>query len=218
MRKQSQILRYFLPTDIRKTKDENGNEKHEFVISDSTLDRYGTVIPISAWNLENYDKNGIVAYQHETSSWDKPDPDYIIGKGKAWIEDNTRLVGSVEYEPADLNPLADKIRRKVEFGTLSSTSVGFRHIRGHWGEENRGENPDVYYFDEVDLLEFSIVNIPANPNAVKRAIAEHIHGIIMPEEPDADLNDTQPDTVVHNGKILQARAWLTLHRSGRLSY
>ena len=37
----------------------------EFVISDETRDRHGTVIPIKSWEIKNYNKNGIVGYQHD---------------------------------------------------------------------------------------------------------------------------------------------------------
>ena len=122
------MLRYSVPVTIRAKSDNT----HEFVISDATLDRYRTVIPIDAWDLENYMKNPIVAYAHDTSGWSGPDS--IIGKSDVWIEDD-KLVGRVTYEPRELNELADKIRRKVDFGTLSATSVGFYPKKGHFGEE-----------------------------------------------------------------------------------
>ena len=221
-------LSYSLPMAIRAKKEEN---KHEFTISDATLDRYGTVIPISAWNLENFGKGGNFYYQHESSQWNKPDPDYVLGPARAWIEDNV-LVGEGTYEPAELNPLADTIRRKVEFGTLKSTSVGFIAKRGHWGVEKHQEDPDVYYFDEVELLEFSIVNIPANPNATKRSIDEFLKcqtkekreitpPETIPQFPNPgeghphDRTDRQSDSDggIVPFEVSKARSWLTLHQS-----
>lgn len=192
------LLRYSGPLKIRAT----DNNSHEFVISDSTMDRYHTVIPIDTWNLENYKKNPIVAYQHETGSW-KSDLDSIIGKGEVWVEGN-ELIGRVTYEPADLNEKADKIRRKVDFGTLSSTSVGFYPHAGHWGLERNGEDPEIYYFDQVELVEFSIVNIPANPNAVKRSIEEYLEKRETPIE-------VEPSEAQHTA-VAVARARLTLHQ------
>jgi len=151
-------------------KAEDGEESRviEFYISDSTNDRHHDVIPITAWKLDNYEKNGIVAYMHETGpGWltDKSDPDSIIGKGSVYIEGD-KLVGKVEFEPASINPLAEKVYQKVKFGTLKATSVGFIPHKGHWGVESDGEDTGTYYYDLVELTEFSIVNIPANPNAL----------------------------------------------------
>lgn len=158
--------------------DAKKTRKVQFVISDNTKDRHGTVINTDGWDLENYNKNGIVGYQHEVygDAWgENSDPDKIIGKGRAFIEDG-KLIGQVHFEPADINPLAEKIFQKVLFGTLKATSVGFKKVAGHWGAEDddehrEGKNP-TYYYDKQELLEFSIVNIPSNPNAIKRKSAQ----------------------------------------------
>lgn len=145
----------------------------EFVISDETRDRHGTVIPIKSWEIKNYNKNGIVGYQHDVyGGWGEPNPDLILGRGEAYVEDG-KLIGRVTFEPAEINPLAEKIFQKVLHGTLKATSVGFREtVRGAWGEDEEavnGKNP-TYYFGQVELLEFSIVNIPSNPNALRRTV------------------------------------------------
>jgi len=142
----------------------------EFVISDETPDRHGTVLKMSGWDLGDYEKNPIVAYQHEVHAGffsDRTDPDQVIGTSQVFVE-NDQLIGRVTFEPADINPLADKIRRKIIHGTLRTASVGFNPTSGHWGNERNGENPDLFYFDGQSLLEWSVVNIPSNPNAVKR--------------------------------------------------
>ena len=80
--------------------------------------------------------------------------------------------------PKDLNEKADKIFRKVKFGSLKAVSVGFAPTgRGHLGDETRGEDPDVYYYDGQELLEVSVVNIPSNKNAVKRAFGTDVEAI-----------------------------------------
>lgn len=162
---QEGILHQYCDVTITKASPKSGDNDRrlEFVISDNTMDRHGTIIPVSSWDLTNYNKNGIVAYQHKTN-----DIDTIIGKGQARIEDG-KLIGEVEFEPADINPLADKVYKKLLFGSLKATSVGFRSQGGHWGDKKSGENDKAYYFDKVELMEFSIVNIPSNPNALKRS-------------------------------------------------
>lgn len=155
---------------VERAAGQGESNEYCFVISDETPDRYNTIIPIDNWQLLNFNNNGIVAYQHETSSWGSTDPDRIIGKGRAEVVDGV-LLGFVEFEPAEMNPFAEKIRQKIEFGTLKATSVGFQPTSsGHWGNPDDGEDEDVYYYGQVDLLEFSIVNIPANPNALKRSL------------------------------------------------
>lgn len=151
----------------------------EFVISDETRDRHGTVIPVDNWKLDRYNANGIVGYQHNVYGGDgQPNPDQVLGIGRAAIEDG-KLIGKVTFEPAEINPLAEKIFQKVLHGTLKATSVGFRELeKGKWGEKERGEDisgeKSTYYFGPVELLEFSIVNIPSNPNALRRELDEEV--------------------------------------------
>ncbi|MGR3220861.1 MAG: HK97 family phage prohead protease [Candidatus Anammoxibacter sp.] len=148
----------------------------DFIISDETVDRHGTILGMDGWELNNFDKNGIVGYQHDVygSFWGESNPDTVIGKGRAFIEGegkDRKLIGSIEFEPADINPLAEKIYKKVKFGTLKATSVGFLPLeKGKFKEVKGkdGEVEEVFHYGKRELLEFSIVNIPSNPNAVKR--------------------------------------------------
>ena len=155
----------------------------EFVISDSSRDRYGTVCNTRGWQLDNFNANGIVGYQHNVygDMCGAPNPDDVIGVGRAWVEGD-QLIGSVTFEPAELNPLAEKIFQKVLHGTLKATSVGFMEKGiGKWGEGDEreyGENA-TYYFEAQELLEFSIVNIPANANALKRSVREQSAHALM---------------------------------------
>jgi len=149
----------------------------EFVISSNSKDRHRTVLPVDKWQLENFNRNGIVGYMHNVYGGDMcnaPDPDDVIGSGRAWVE-NGQLIGSVTFEPAEINPKAEKIFRKVLAGTLKATSVGFNPLgEGRWGngeEAERGTDP-TYYFDAQELLEFSIVNIPSNPDALRRSMRD----------------------------------------------
>ncbi len=131
--------------------DKVAERTYRFIISDETVDRYGTVIKMSGWDLSNYEKNGIVAYQHNTHS---DDPNMIIGKGRAWVEDGV-LMGEVELEPEGINEVADKIAKKLDFGSLRATSVGFNPSEWTRGVKDLGEDPDVLYFRKQDLLEYS---------------------------------------------------------------
>lgn len=180
-------------------------DTYTFTISTPTRDRHGTVILPEAWRLDNYNANPIVAYQHHTGDdwWTGriSDPDDIIGKSRVWQEGDN-LVAEVEFEPLELNEKADKIRRKIEFGSLRAVSVGFRMIKGHWGDEAADEDTGTYYFEEVELLEFSVVNIPSNPTALKRSLEEHNRNLLpqkpAPETPVDQVEKSRSMAMNHN--------------------
>ena len=153
--------------EIRKKNDET--RTITFVASDGTKDSAGTVLNQDNWDLTRFNSNGIIGYQHKVyGGWDDTDnPDNVIGKGVAYIEDK-KLMVDITFEPADINPLADKIYKKIQFGSLRAVSVGFLPVgRGRFGE---GADAETYYFAGQQLLEVSVVNIPANPNALKKSL------------------------------------------------
>jgi len=156
----------------------------EFIISSENRDRHHTILKLDRWKLDNFNKNGIVGYQHNVYGGDfcnPPNPDDVIGRGQAYIDGNY-LIGKAVFEPADINPLAEKIFRKVLFGTLRSTSVGFLETKeGDYGdgEERQGGENETYYYGEQELVEFSVVNIPSNTEAVKRHMRTSVDNALI---------------------------------------
>lgn len=151
---------------VRAVSDKNKeNREVEFVISTETPDTYGTVFKIAGWDLKRYENNPIVFYAHR--SW-SDNPDMIIGTSDVFVEGN-ELIGRLRFESAEINPLAEKVFQKVLAGTLRMASIGANPKRGHWGDEKLGEDKDVIYFDEQELLEWSIVALGSNPDALKRS-------------------------------------------------
>lgn len=136
----------------------------EFVISSEAVDSYGTVFRKDGWKLDDYLKNPIVTYNHSLYS---SDPDSIIGTSEVFF-DGDQLVGRVEFEQADVNPLAEKVFKKIQAGTLKMASVGAGVEKAHFGDEERGEDPSVMYFTSQKLIEWSVVPAGANPDAHKR--------------------------------------------------
>lgn len=209
----------------------------EFVASDNSRDSYRTVLPVDKWDLTRYDKNGVVTYQH---SFFSSDPDMVIGRGVARVEGD-ELIVAITFETADLNPVADKVFRKILAGTINAVSVYFNPTkRGHWGtgeEDEHGSNP-TYYYDGQELLEVSVVVLPGNPNSTRRNFGEdrdivseisdslggkysrsEIVGMKVSEildllECDRGVNDnnTEVDTVSSHGLISLAEATLAMSK------
>ena len=215
---ENKIIRRFNDApEIRKVDEETRTV--EFVASDSSVDSYGTVLPVDKWDLQRYQNNGIVGYMHDVygDSWTKSaDPDDVIGKGVAFVEDE-KLIVRITFEPKELNEKADKIFRKLQFGSLHAVSVGFRATaKGHKGDEERGEDPNVYYYGGMELLEVSVVNIPSNANALKRALEEERAGWDVEEEkeirePEAEAQVSEPEAD-YTSTIARARALLAKNK------
>lgn len=186
----------FIQTGLRSINKEERTA--EFIISDGSIDRHGTVLD-ERWSLDNYNANGIVGYQHDVYGvgfLTGANPDNVIGKGTARIETKYKkphLIGSVEFEPKEINELAEKIFQKLLFGSLKATSVGFIPLEpGEMRKIKEGKTErEVFYFGNRDLLEWSIVNIPSNPNALGRAFGEDINGLYQFAEKEEKLFENE---------------------------
>jgi hypothetical protein len=155
----------------------------KFILSTPTRDRHRTILNQNNWKLDNFNRNPIVGYQHNVygDPCREPNPDDVLGSARAWIEEGV-LLGEVTFETKDVNPLAEKIFRKVLNGTLRAVSVGFLPVgEGKYGEgeEAPGQRNETYYFEGQELVEFSIVNIPSNPDAIRKSFRDQTSHAIM---------------------------------------
>jgi HK97 family phage prohead protease len=129
----------------------------EFILSDATPDRYDDIIMTAGWELANFKKNPIALFAHSGS--------FPIGKWKSVrIEDNA-LRGTLDLAPEGTSDRIDEIRRLVDAGILKAVSVGFTPIAY---EERKGDTYGLVY-TEQELVECSLVSVPANPNALQVA-------------------------------------------------
>lgn len=150
---------------IRAITDEMKEKRQaEFVISTEAVDTYDTVFKIDGWDLERYNRSPIVFYNHK--SW-SDDPDMIIGTSEVRVEGD-QLIALLTLEEG--NPVAEKVWRKIQNGSLNMASIGANPIEWRWGDFDKGENPDVIYFIRQELLEWSIVPVGSNPDALKRSV------------------------------------------------
>lgn len=133
------------------TNQDGEDPVYRFVASTQTVDRHGERILVSAWDLTNYKKNPIILFGHDAWSLDN-----AIGKAIAVEITDKELIIDVVFSKA--NERAQKIKAMVEEGVLNMVSVGF--IPKKW--EDIDGIPTV---TEAELLEVSIVQIPANPEA-----------------------------------------------------
>lgn len=124
------------------------------VISDASVDRMGDVIDQSGWILDNYKKNPVVLWCHDYSI--PP-----IGKAIDMRVVNGKLKATTKFASTEL---AREVWNLYRGGFLSSFSVGFKP-RSYKPIKDEDGNVTGFKFLEQELLEYSAVSVPANPNA-----------------------------------------------------
>lgn len=134
-----------------------GSDPLEYVMSDSSIDRMGDVIDTDGWMLDNFRRNPVALFGHN--------PSFPIGKWSEVVIRGERLIGRLEL----MDPVSDRlreIRAAVDGGVLRAVSVGFH---AHKYEPQEGSKDGGVHFLEQELVECSLVSVPANANALQIA-------------------------------------------------
>jgi len=130
-----------------------------YVLSDGTVDRYGDVIEPAGWQLDGFRGNPIALFNHRT--------DAPIGKWANVRVEDDRLVADFEPAARGTSQRVDEILSLIEQNILRATSVGFLGIESEPLDPKRPGAGTRYTRQE--LLETSIVSVPANPAALQIA-------------------------------------------------
>jgi HK97 family phage prohead protease/HK97 family phage major capsid protein len=144
---------------VRKTAAGKVDGSLSYVLSDATVDRYGDVIEPAGWMLDQFRGNPIALFNHS--------PNQPIGKWKNIRVEDDRLVADFVPAAKGTSRRTDEILSLIEQNILRATSVGFLGIESEPIDAKRPGAGRRYTRQE--LLETSIVSVPANPAALQLA-------------------------------------------------
>jgi len=126
-----------------------------FVISTNQEDRYGEIVDQKSWDFKSYKQNPLVLWGH-----DPDQPENVLGTGGNLkvAQDGSQTTAELTFD-SDINPKAGLVFEQIKRGTLRTVSVGF--MNHSFEVEN-----DIPVLKDNELLEISVVPIPANPGAI----------------------------------------------------
>ena len=134
-----------------------GDDPMTYVMSDESVDRMGDVIEAKGWGLDNFQKNPVALFGHDHS--------FVIGHWTDVKVAGGKLIGKLNLLPAGISERIDEIRAAVEAGVLRAVSVGFAPDP----EQMEPNKSGGWRFKAVELLECSLVAVPANANTLQVA-------------------------------------------------
>lgn len=158
-------LEFIVERDASAAPTNNGRAR----ITTESVDRMGDVVVAAGMDAKHYMKNPVVLWGHDNHSLPIGKTirlDVIPGKG---------VDAEWEWAPT---PEAQKVKQLWDLGFLNATSIGFQPDMSK-AEEMEGD--DSWFpplkFHAWSLLEYSICNVPANPEALaRRALKEYDQG------------------------------------------
>lgn len=129
--------------------------KYQAVATSDAVDRYGDIVEQSGISLDNYMKNPVMLWAHDSSQ-------LPVAKCTG-IDRSTpgRTVVDFEFADASQSPLAPYVKNSYDGGFLNALSIGFMEL-----------NRKGAVITGSELLEISFVPVPANQEALRKAVTE----------------------------------------------
>lgn len=160
--------------DIKLLDDKD--RKLRFTISTEDVDRDGDTIKVRGWDVKNFRKNPVVLFGHNSR-------EPSIAKATKVGKSDGALTAEAEFLPPDIADhdhvrFSDMVFQMLKQKFLRATSVGFRPLEFKRPDEEENRGPFGVDFIKQELLEFSVVPVPANPEALIQARSAGID--IMP--------------------------------------
>lgn len=133
-------------------------KKHEFVLTDESVNGYGYRVLTSGIGREQFLKNPVMLYSHEYGL-------LPIGTWEDVREKEGKLMATAKFDEGD--PFAQEVARKVDEGILRCCSIGFDVLGVDDSEELKLPGQIGPTVTKAELLECSICAIGANRNAMR---------------------------------------------------
>lgn len=147
--------------ELKKTDKAGGMD---FVLSDSSVNRYGSRVLTEGINLEAFKQNPVMLWGH--NRYAANGETNIIGRWENIRVEGDQLIATAVFDEG--SQLGKNVKRQVEQGFVKAVSIGFYAKK--WSNDPFHLLPEQtdWTITEADLIEVSFVDAPANPNAVKK--------------------------------------------------
>jgi hypothetical protein len=145
-----------------------------FTLTTFSVDRDGDVIFPTGGILTNFRKNPISLFMH--NAFDVP-PAKLLPDS---IQSNTQeMTGNVQFDVKN-DPFAEFLFKKFESGFLNAGSIRFIPIE--FDKEMVLDGQTGFAVKVWELIEFSLVTIPANPEALRKEYKDGNQGLYQKHE------------------------------------
>lgn len=135
---------------------------YEAMISTETVDRQGDIVRAGGAKIDNFMKNPVVLFGH---SYDQPPVAKTLAVEKI---PGLGLKARFQFPRKGISTFADTVHGLWAEGYINATSIGFIPLKSVPIDPGKPYGPQE--FQEWEMLEFSLVPVPANQEAVRLAL------------------------------------------------
>jgi len=146
------MKRMFFPI----VRGETIGDVHYATITTNDLDRQGEILDPDGMDFTNFMANGVVLYGHQYSGMESIPVGKVHSLALVHENEHKKLDAGWIFQGDDVTPLISAVTKSWDRGFLNTISVGFL-----------AKEYDGNTITKSELLEFSIVPVPANPMALR---------------------------------------------------
>ena len=168
------------------------------------LSRDGLSVDIDGMDFSNYQKNPVVLFAHDYSGRTESSG---LPIGRTLRLDRTPD-GHIraEFEFLSGDTFADRVRNAWNRGFLRGASIGWRAIEARPSRLGKGVR-----IVKSELIEWSIVAVPADPDALRGAYTRVMKALIEPlPEADCDVRPVEGRHALPPASVIPAHAGIDL--------
>jgi HK97 family phage prohead protease len=189
------------PDGLRLCSFDEATRSVEVVASSDALDSYDEIVE-QKWRLDRFASNPVVLFAHQSR-------ELPIGRAEDYRMDSQKLKMRLFLATAEANPVAEQVWQLMKQRILRGVSVGFRP---HEVRVEMRDGRDVYVLSDNELMEVSVVPVPANPEGLvmrglsdeQRAMAKKSRKPTATPEGD-DMEDENKKQLEAANKIVAER-------------
>ena len=173
-------------TPVTLTDHEEVDDVFSVTIFANELSRDGVSVDIDGMDFSNYRKNPVVLFAHDYSGRTESSG---LPIGRTVSLDRThdgRIRADFEFLSGD--PFADRVRNAWNRGFLRAASIGWKALKARPSERGRGLR-----IVKSELIEWSIVAVPADPDALRSAYTRVMKALIEPGSAEAGHTSGSPE-------------------------
>ena len=168
------------------------------------LSRDGLSVDIDGMDFSNYQKNPVVLFAHDYNGRTESSG---LPIGRTLRLDRT-VDGHIraEFEFLSGDTFADRVRNAWNRGFLRGASIGWRAIEARPSRLGKGVR-----IVKSELIEWSIVAVPADPDALRGAYTRVMKALIEPlPEADRDVRPVEGRHALPPASVIPAHAGIDL--------
>lgn len=192
---KKEINNFQMPFKSFKVKADAGAEAGKVIeiegyASTKDIDRYGDVVNPKAFEetIDLFMTNPVMLLQHDHNKRIGDFTELNIDENGLYVK------GEVKYTAGD-----DELFAKIENKSLRGFSIGFRVLEAEFQDltDEKGNIIDwIFIINKLDLVEISVVNVPANPYTLMKSIEDL--GIKSAEEVEVENLEKENDNINDN--------------------